>query len=166
LFATLERNDMSVLSQLVQRMFARPGAPHPLTALMDGAAGVSPARAARIRRESEAAVLGNAMNFPFPEIGDALGFVDHGESYRAGFRSSVPALFITGALDGNTPPDQAEEVRRLFAESTHLVIPNAGHSTPFQVEGVTEVIASFLDGGDVSERRLVADPVRLSPPFR
>jgi pimeloyl-ACP methyl ester carboxylesterase len=161
LFTTLAKEDVSMLTATMQRIYARPGAPNAVIALMDGSAGVSAARDARIRREASVAILGDAASFPHPDIGPAWGYVDLGEEYRAPFRSNVPALFITGALDGNTPPEQAEQVRTWFGESVHLVIPNAGHSTPFRMPDVARVIGTFLDGADVSGVRLAAPPLRL-----
>ncbi|HUF65434.1 MAG TPA: alpha/beta fold hydrolase [Gemmatimonadaceae bacterium] len=161
LFTTLAREDLSILTATVQRIYARPGAPNPVIALMDGSAGVSAAREARIRREASGALLGDATSFPYPDIGTAWGYVNLDEVYRAPVRSRIPALFITGELDGNTPPGQAEEVRAWFDESVHLVIPNAGHSTPFRMPDVARTIGAFLDGADVSAVQLAAPPLRL-----
>ncbi|HJZ80103.1 MAG TPA: alpha/beta hydrolase [Pyrinomonadaceae bacterium] len=44
--------------------------------------------------------------------------------------SDVPALFISGTLDARTPISNAEEYRKGFPNSTHIVIENAVHSDP------------------------------------
>ncbi|MDB4917187.1 MAG: alpha/beta hydrolase [Gemmatimonadetes bacterium] len=49
--------------------------------------------------------------------------------YAEPFRSSVPALLITGRYDPVTPPRFGEEVRRQYlSNSTHLIVEQAGHS--------------------------------------
>ena len=38
-----------------------------------------------------------------------------------------PVLFISGTLDSNTPPYQAEEMRWSMPRSMHVIVQNAGH---------------------------------------
>lgn len=157
----LERGDLTALTALIQRAYSRPGGLNGLTTLLDGTAGVSRERLARIQREAATALLGDAASFPYEGIRDAWGYGDLGDAYRARFQSSVPALFITGELDGNTPPAQAEIARRMFRTSTHLVIERAGHSTAFRMPEVAALIAEFLDGSAVGSARLAGPPINL-----
>jgi pimeloyl-ACP methyl ester carboxylesterase len=76
--------------------------------------------------------------------------------------STVPTLFISGTLDTNTPPHQAEAVRWGFPVSTHLVVENGGHETLPSAQ-VQEVVAAFLAGEDVSGRRVAFAPPRFFP---
>ena len=145
-----------MLTRAVQRWVNRPP-PNALAYVMDGASGVSPARAARIEREATHSVLHDAANFPFPEIRDAWHYEDLGAAYRAPLRTGVPTLFVTGELDGNTPPHQAEEVRHGFRRSTHLVIKNGGHSSVMTTPAASAAIAAFLRGEGV-------DRVEISVP--
>lgn len=156
LYYTIARGDLSMLTRAVQRWVNRP-LPSALTYVMDGASGVSPAREARIAREASHSVLRDAANFPFPEIRDAWHYEDLGAAYRAPLRTGVPALFVTGELDGNTPPHQAEEVRHGFRRSTHLVIKNGGHSSVMTTPAASAAIAAFLRGEGV-------DRVEISVP--
>jgi pimeloyl-ACP methyl ester carboxylesterase len=164
LFSTLERGETSVLAQAVRRIYARPGGPMPTSYLMDGAAGVSGQRASRIEREARRSPFSSATSFPYPDIDSAWGYADLGAAYRQPVLSDVPALFVSGELDGNTAPHQAEDIRRGFRHGVHLVVQNAGHSTPLRMPAVSEVIATFLGGGDVEGRALIAPAVRLTPP--
>ena len=50
---------------------------------MDLASGISPGRLALIRREARTAVLGEALNFPMPQLLGAIPGVDLGEGFRA-----------------------------------------------------------------------------------
>ena len=42
-------------------------------------------------------------------------------------RSDVPVLFISGNLDGQTPPRRAEEIARGFSRGSTLIVPGASH---------------------------------------
>lgn len=53
-----------------------------MSVIMDVASGTSPARLERIRREAATALLGDAINLPFPDIGDGLDLPDAGEAFR------------------------------------------------------------------------------------
>jgi fermentation-respiration switch protein FrsA (DUF1100 family) len=67
--------------------------------------------------------------------------------------STLPALFLSGTLDTNTPPFHAEEVRWGFPNSTHLIIENSGHEMLPSPE-VQAVIVDFFKGADVSNRNV------------
>ena len=62
-------------------------------------------------------------------MGDVLGHPDLGDAFRAPIRTDVTTLFVSGVLDNNTQPFQADEVRKTFKNSTHIVIDNAGHES-------------------------------------
>jgi pimeloyl-ACP methyl ester carboxylesterase len=115
---------------------------------MDGASGVSPERYARIQREAPQTLLGDLINFPFPDISDAWESPDLGPAFRAPLTSQVPVLFLSGTLDARTPVSNAEEVRAGFAHSLHLVVENATHSTAeiVQALGITVAMQQFLRG--------------------
>ena len=81
--------------------------------------------------------------------------------FRAPLRSSVPALLVTGALDGNTPPDQAERVRAGFRDARHLVVANAGHDAAWVVPEALDAVVAFLAGRDVRGARAAAPPPRF-----
>jgi len=50
--------------------------------MMDCYSGVSPDRRKRIDSEAKTTLLGDAMNFPFPDICDGWGNPNLGESFR------------------------------------------------------------------------------------
>jgi pimeloyl-ACP methyl ester carboxylesterase len=124
------------------------------------ATGASPARQARVTAEADWALLG----LPFDDVMvsadycDALDAADHDVQAWRPFSSDVPTLFISGSLDSNTPPAQAEEVRYGFARGVHLVVENGRHET-LPVSAVQDAIVDFLGGADVAGRRINAGPV-------
>jgi pimeloyl-ACP methyl ester carboxylesterase len=120
--------------------------------VMDGASGVSPERYARIQREAPQTLLGDLINFPFPDIAAAWECPDLGPAFRAPFASEVPALFLSGTLDARTPISNAEEVRRGFPHSQHIIVEGATHSTVeiVQAPGVTSAMLDFLRGKPVT----------------
>ena len=90
--------------------------------------------------------------------------------FRAPLISTVPTLFLSGTLDWNTPPSQAEEVRWGFTDSIHLIVENAGHEQVLPHPEVQRALAKFLRGDDdvgeisASYPRLRFVPLRGSDP--
>ncbi len=161
---TIDQGDYSMLSRLVERRFNEYGAGIPvMTLVMDASSGASRDRDARIAREAKTALLGNVMNFPFPEIGEVFGNPDLGDKFRSPIRTGVPTLFVSGVLDNNTPPFQADEVRRQFKQSTHIVVENAGHESMLDKPQVRQAIVDFLLGKDVSQVKIALPPVKFRP---
>jgi pimeloyl-ACP methyl ester carboxylesterase len=52
---------------------------------------------------------------------------DLGEAFRGPLTVDVPALLISGSLDGRTPASNAEELLPGFPNGRHLVVRNGGH---------------------------------------
>lgn len=120
--------------------------------IMDGASGVSPERYARIQQEAPQTLLGDLINFPFPEIASAWECPDLGPAFRTPFISNVPALFLSGTLDARTPISNAEEVRAGFPHSQHIIVEGATHSIAeiVQAPGITTAMLDFLGGQAVT----------------
>jgi hypothetical protein len=73
----------------------------------------------------------------------------------------VPTLFVSGSLDGNTPPHRADEVRAGFARGVGITIENAGHDDVATAPGLGELMVKFLRGADVSDAKLAVAPVKF-----
>lgn len=163
-FYTMDKGDYSILARFVERRYNQFGqGMNLMTVVMDTSSGATKMRREQIEREAKTAILGDMVNFPFPAIGEAIGSPDLGDAYRMPLRSTVPTLFISGTLDNNTPPFQADEVRRLFRPSTHLVIENAGHESMLTESRVQQVIADYLRGQDVSRVQIALPPLKFVP---
>jgi len=161
---TIDHGDYSMLSRLAERRFNEYGAGMPImTLVMDASSGATRERDARIAREARTALLGAVMNFPFPAIGEVFGYPDLGDKFRSPIRTDVPTLFISGSLDNNTPPFQADEVRRRFKQSAHIVVENAGHESMLDKPETQQAIVDFLLGKDVSRVKIALPPLKFRP---
>lgn len=161
---TIDRGDYSMLARLVERRFNEYSAGiSMMTLVMDASSGATRERDARIAREAKTALLGNVMNFPFPEIGEVFGNPDLGDVFRSPIHTNVPTLFVSGTLDNNTPPYQADEVRRAFKQSAHIVIANAGHESMLDKPQVRQAIVDFLLGKDVSRVKIALPLLQFNP---
>ena len=162
-FYTMYKGDYSILARFVERRYNQYGGGVPLmTIVMDASSGTSRARTAKIEAEAKTALLGTMVNFPFPGIDEAVGSPDLGDKYRSPIRTNVPTLFISGTLDNNTPPFQADEVRRTFRTSTHVVVENAGHESMLVDTRVQQTIVDYLRGGDVSNTKIALPPLKFN----
>jgi pimeloyl-ACP methyl ester carboxylesterase len=131
--------------------------------MMDCASGASPERLAQIEREAGQCLLGNAANFPFPEIGAAWGNPDLGPSFRAPVRSSVPVLFVSGTLDGRTPVSNADEVQAGFPNGARFIIEGASHGDDLFVASpsIKHVMVEFMKGKPPSTISVTIPPLRF-----
>lgn len=132
--------------------------------MMDCASAVSPERWKRIEREEKETLIGRLTDFPFPEICEAWNASELEASFRAPVKSQLPVLLISGELDGRTPASNAEEVRRGFPNSHHLIVEAAGHvdATMFTPQ-TKEVMIEFLQGKPVTITKIPAPPLELAP---
>ena len=131
--------------------------------LVDGASGATGARQTMIQEQSERSRFGNLANFPFPDVNEVWLPNDLGDLYRAPLVSDVRTLFLSGTLDWNAPPQQAEEIRWGFTNATHLVVENAGHEQILPHPEVQKAIVRFLRGEDVSDLRAAWPRLRFVP---
>ncbi|MCA1606821.1 MAG: alpha/beta hydrolase [Acidobacteria bacterium] len=134
-----------------------------MTLVTDISSGVSKSRKLQIQREAKTALLGDIVNFPISEMGDVFGNPDLGDEYRSPLKTDVPTLFVSGVLDNNTQPFQADEVRKTFENSTHLVIDNAGHESMLVDPQVQQKMVQFLRGQDVSRVKFALPPLKFEP---
>jgi pimeloyl-ACP methyl ester carboxylesterase/predicted DCC family thiol-disulfide oxidoreductase YuxK len=124
---------------------------------MDCASGASAARRERIEREARETVLGRTIDFPFPEICDAVGNPDLGDAFRAPPRSSLPVLFVTGTLDCRTPAENVADLAPGLPNHLHVVAEDAGHGDLLLPKAVQRAVADFLRDGHVESERVRSD---------
>jgi len=130
---------------------------------MDSGAGVSAARAAAIHEQAARTLFANAMNFEFPEVDAIWKPIRFADDYRRPVVSDVRTLFISGELDSNTPPFQAERARWGFTDSVHLVAANAGHEACWLGNPkAIRAIHDFLAGEDVRHRDIDLPQIRFA----
>ena len=135
-----------------------------MTFAMDCASGISTTRRTQVAREAREAVLGDSIDFPFPQVCEVWGN-DLGDGFRSEVKTKVPALFISGTFDARTPVSNAEEVRRGFSTSHHLVIERAVHSDPLFLSSpkIKEAMLEFMRGKSVATDRIQLPPFRFAP---
>jgi len=161
---SIERGDPSILAWFVRKRSGVAVGVHGMSEAMDAASGASPARLALIEEQSRTSRFADVVNFPHPHAGVSWGIPDLGEEFRAPLVSSVRTLLVSGELDFNTPPYQAEHLRWGLTDATHLIVENAGHEQTFwQNKTAMPVLVDFLAGKDVRDRRISYPPPRFVP---
>ena len=68
---------------------------------------------------------------------------------------------MSGVLDNNTQPFQADEVRKTFKSNTHIVIDNAGHESMLVDPQVQQTMVQFFKGEDVSKVKISLPPLKF-----
>jgi pimeloyl-ACP methyl ester carboxylesterase len=128
----------------------------------DCASGASPERLARIEQETQAGMLAH-LDFPIPDVCAAWGVPTLPAHDRTPVRSGVPTLFISGTLDGRTPPSNAEEVRKGFPHSYHVLIEGGGHGNDLFVSSpeIQPVMVEFMKTGRVVENHITLSRLRF-----
>ncbi|MNK93132.1 Tripeptidyl aminopeptidase precursor [compost metagenome] len=155
-----ERGDYRPLADIVLFLRGELGAFGAMPLAMDVASGQSPQRRALVEQQARRSLFGDALNFPFPAMADGLGLVDLGEGFRAPLHSDVPVLFISGTLDGRTPPANADALRPGFGRSTALLVRGASHDNEMWLgnPAIAATITTFLAGGVVHDAELTLAP--------
>jgi pimeloyl-ACP methyl ester carboxylesterase len=153
LLVSLDQGDDSLLSRQIESRYNGFDGGISLMGRLIECAGAKPD--SRPVASEPGATFGDVVNLQLWRAacqGAATGFT-LGPEYFAPLFSTVPTLFLTGSLDANTPPANAERMRWGFANATHLVIENGVHETLPSPE-VQAVVADFLRGRDVAGRHL------------
>ena len=165
-FYRMAKGDYDSAAQAWSRMIGR-GLPvgSAMAFMMDCASGVSAERQSRVDREKKTTLLGDTINFPFQGVCDAWNSPDLGPSFRKLVKSRVPALFISGTLDVRTPPSNAEEIRKGFSNSVHLIIDGAVHSDPLFLSSpkIKDVMLEFMKEQPISTTRIALEPLKFTP---
>lgn len=150
----MARGDFSSIAPLLPEL--RSGTLEAMPSAMDAASGASPERIARIRRERAETLLGDAINAPYDAIIAGLGVADLGAAFRAPVRSGVPAVLISGTLDGHTPPHNAEDVRAGLPHAVHVTLDGVGHGDGLFVASpeIARLAIAFLRGAAIDDRTI------------
>jgi pimeloyl-ACP methyl ester carboxylesterase len=164
LITRLEQGDWTALALASAGGRMMP-APTLLQIAMDCASGMSGERRQRIAAEAKVTLLGDIINFPFPEACAGLNVPVLEEAFRGPLVSEVPALLISGTLDGRTRPRQAEELRLTMPNAQHLVIEHAGHSDPLFLSSpkILEAMTKFLRGEPIGDRYIPLPVPQFGP---
>jgi pimeloyl-ACP methyl ester carboxylesterase len=160
LFQLIERGDYSILTKQIEALYNEFTGRSPMANGIDCSLGWSAARWAQAQSETRGA-LSSSVNLQWTSgVCQSLGVAGQNATPTARLWSAAPALFISGTLDTNTPPFQAEELRWGFPDSTHLIVENGGHETLPSTE-VQAIVVDFFKGQDVGARSVRFDPPRF-----
>lgn len=151
LIHTIDQGDYSLLTRYIEPLYFGLQGRSPMANAVDCSVGWSAERLSRARRETPQALFSNVNLGRTTDICKAVGVAESGSTSQPRLWSTLPALFISGTLDTNTPPFQAEEVRWGFPNSAHLIVENGGHETLPSLE-VQTVVIDFFKGQDVNGR--------------
>lgn len=152
LLYTIDRGDYSILTRQIEPLYNSFQGRSAMANALDCSSGWSAERLAQVRREAPQALFSNVNLQWESDVCKAIGLTKM-PAPQPRILSTLPTLFLSGALDSNTPPFQAEEVRWGFPNSTHLIIENSGHEMLPSPE-VQSVIVDFFKGQDVSARKV------------
>ena len=114
--------------------------------MMDGASGASKTRLKQINKEAKKSLLGKVMNYPFPEVSNAWGVPNLGNTYRTPVKSNRPVLIISGTMDARTPIINGEETAKMLPNSIQLIVKYAYHPPSFSNKNTQERVINFLKG--------------------
>ena len=157
---SIEQGDYDILQWFVQKRIGILYGIQGMSATMDAASGASPDRIQRIKTEAKKSLFGNVVN---GNMDNAWPSPDLGEEFRAPLTTDVRTLFMSGTLDFNTPPYQAEEVRWGFSNSSHVIVDYAGHEQILRHPDAIPTIIRFLKGDNVDDVALYYPKLRFIP---
>jgi len=126
---------------------------------MDVASGLSPRMAKLVAEQAPKSLIGDALNFPMPQLAYLPGIPDLGDGFRSPVKSKVPVLFLSGTLDGRTYPESAARIAAGFSNATRLIVENCGHNLFEADPQVQDFIVAYMRTGKVP-----APTISLPPP--
>lgn len=151
LFHTVDQGDYSLLARKIEPLYNDFQGRSPMANAVDCSLGWSAERFSLAQKETRRALFGNVNLQWDTDICKVMGVFGGGSASRPRLWSTLPALFVSGTLDANTPPFQAEELRWGFPNSAHLIVENGGHET-LPAADVQQVVVDFFKGRDVKGR--------------
>jgi pimeloyl-ACP methyl ester carboxylesterase len=160
LLLSISDGDDSLLQQNVESLYNDFDAGITLMGrTMNCAAATPPERLVQTESESRNSLFATVSRIDMqPEVcKEALGRFSLGQGYSAPLYSTVPTLFLSGTLDSDTPPIEAERIRWGFPRAIHIVVENGFHET-LPAPEVQTLVADFLNGTPVADRHMTFDP--------
>jgi pimeloyl-ACP methyl ester carboxylesterase len=162
LFYALNRGDYAPLKSRIEGIYNSIGSGSAMSTAVVCSSGWSAERMAKAQQEAQRSVVGSAAIAP-PGVCEFVGHPDLGPEFRGRILSATPTLFLSGALDAQTPPYYAEEVRWGFLNGVHLIVENAPHDI-IVADEAHAVVVDFFKGQDVSGRKISLPPYRFRLP--
>ncbi|HEY3404742.1 MAG TPA: alpha/beta hydrolase, partial [Ohtaekwangia sp.] len=155
----LDHGDTAILKWFIQKrvVFAFAVTANGLTQGISS--GVSPERWQQIEKEATESIFKNIVNFPFADVKDTWPVPSLQANLNKPMISDVRTLFLSGDLDCRTPVEQAEEIRKGFTTSAHIIVQNAGHEQVLTHPEIRKAITVFLSGKAVENVKPAYPPI-------
>lgn len=163
LLYTIDQGDYSIFTWFVQKRISAGYGLHGMSITMDIASGASAGRQQLIDEQATQSLFGNVVNTPYRAMAAAWPVPALDNAFRADFSTNHHILLLSGSLDFNTPPYQAERLRWSMPNARHIVVQNAGHEQILSNPQVGEAIVNFLAGKDISDVTAANPPLRFMP---
>ena len=147
-YRAADAGDFQPLSNFVQR-FLGPGEPMTLQAMplaMDLASGIDDKMLVVVEKQAKTALLGDVLNFPMPQLRDALPELALDANFRKPPVSHVPTLVLSGTLDGRTYPDAHRAAVAGLDHAQVISVVNAGHNLFLLSPEITAAMERFMRG--------------------
>jgi pimeloyl-ACP methyl ester carboxylesterase len=159
LVTSIHENNYSLLQVFVQKKFSGfHGSMTLIGRTIDCSDALPPDRVAKVQGEARISRFGDIRNIHLqpPVCRAALGAGVITEPVPLPLFSSVPTLFITGSMDANTPPFDAETLMWGFPNGVHVLVENGFHET-LPSPDIQDVVVDFFNGKRVNNRNIVFD---------
>jgi len=163
LLYSIQQEDYSILKRFVEKRYREFIVISAMHLSMDIASGGTNERMTQVTAAEQQSLFGLAANVPINVLYNKWPVKDLGEDFRKPLYSDVPTLFLSGDLDSNTPSYQADEVKKGFPNSAHIIVKNAGHEQILWHWDMFGIIESFLNGEDVSGKEIAHPPIQFYP---
>jgi pimeloyl-ACP methyl ester carboxylesterase len=163
LLHSIDQGDASILTWFAQKRFPGFVDINAMNQMVDGSDRWSEARLARVMREKARSRFTDVVNVFYPECVEPWPAPVLPDDHLDPVRSDVPTLFLSGDLDWNTPPSQAEEAARGFPNATLITVRNAGHEQTYAHSEARAAVTQFLRGENVAGVAPTYPPLRFVP---
>jgi pimeloyl-ACP methyl ester carboxylesterase len=164
LLHSIDQGDPTLLAWFAQKRFGGLAlGVNAMNAMVDGADRWTPGRLARIEAEQRQSRFENVTNVLYPEIVEAWPTAELPADHLDPVLSDVPTLFLSGELDWNTPPAQAEAAAQHFADATLITVGNAGHEQTYTHPDTRAAMTRFLRGENVGGLTPAFPPLQFVP---
>jgi len=105
-----------------------------------------------------AALVGDATNFPMPQLRGAVPGLDLGDSYRREIRSDILTLLFSGDLDVRTPIEEQAEATAGLTRLHRILVRNGGHDLFEAHPDIPAILLDFFSGRPVTATELTLPP--------
>lgn len=157
LISSVAHGDYSLFGALVKGLHQRFSGLSLMQFPMTCSDGASMERRALSARQTTETLLDDPSDIALdPKLCAEVGNPDLGPTFRSQIWSEDPTLFLSGSMDSETPPSNAENVRWGFPNSAHVIVENGFHET-LPAPEVQDVVVDFFAGQDVSGRSVRFD---------